>query len=150
MASEPVYEGMPAVEREFKVGDWPGRIICGGKCKDDYKRIITRAYGANNHLHVTLQKAAMYSFLDASKAVGPIVLTGSIRSCAQQTELYRSDSSRYANPNTTAHTRGLAIDVSTAITKKRDDEIRKALFRRGWHQVRPDDEPWHYSFGIKV
>jgi hypothetical protein len=150
MVSEPVYEGMPAVEREFKVDHWPGKIICGGKCRDDYKRIVTKGYGTNRHLHVTLQAAAMESFLEACGAVNPIVLTGSWRSCKQQTDLWRSDSQRFAAPYTTAHCRGLAIDVSTAITAKRDEEVRHALLRRSWHQVRPDDEPWHYSFGIKV
>jgi LAS superfamily LD-carboxypeptidase LdcB len=145
----PVFVGMPPTERTFAVHPWPGRIICGGVCKDDYGRIVTKHYGTNDRLVVTLQRAAMDSFLDACEKIGPIVLTGSWRSCAQQTDLWRSDKSRFAPPNTTAHVRGLAIDVSTATSAKQHEIITRALLARGWHQARAD-EPWHFSFGIEV
>jgi hypothetical protein len=43
------------------------------------------------------------------------------------------------------HCQALAIDVSTSLLNQ--DQIRRALLKRGWTQSRPDDEPWHYSFG---
>jgi hypothetical protein len=153
--SEPVYMGMPPVEREFTVrrspaqgGIW-GRIICGGKCRDDYARL--EVYHQTDERSIILQRAALKSFRDAEDKLGfKIWLTGSIRSCDVQARLYRSDPNRFARPDTTGHTRGLCIDVSQNQSPKRLRDIDKALSYRGWHQSRPIDEPWHYSFGIQV
>lgn len=150
--TNPVYEGMPLTDRTFDVpkaagGSW-GEIRCGGPCKDDYNRIVT--WHHNEHVW-TLQRAAMESLKDASEKVGfDIVCTGTIRSCDLQTKLYNGDHNRFAPPDKTAHTRGLAIDVSMALSWLRRRRIRRALLARGWHQSRPTDEPWHYSFGIQV
>lgn len=141
----PAFTGMPKVDRTYTIHPY-GSIRLGGPCRDDYARIVTRHYGANDRLTVTLQRAAMDSFLEASAKVGPIVLTGSHRTCAQQTALYKSDPRRFASPDGTAHTRGLAIDVSTAVSPDRAREVHRALTNRGWFQARAD-EPWHYSFG---
>ena len=73
----------------------------------------------------------------------PIILTGSIRSCATQTRLWRSDNKRFAAPGSTLHPHGLAIDVSTFFLNA---TIRALLLNHGWRQSRPDDEPWHFSF----
>lgn len=75
------------------------------------------------------------------------VLPGTNRTCATQALLYASDPHRYARPDVTGHTRGLAIDVDQgqAIAM-----IHRALIGAGWKQVRPDDEPWHYSYGVTV
>jgi hypothetical protein len=149
-----VYVGMPSVERRFRVRKsdekfW-GEIICGGPCEDSYARIDIYNQIPGQRF-VKLQAAALRSFRAAELALGhKIFLTGSWRSCSLQASLYRSDPSRFANPNTTAHCRGLAIDVSTDQSQTRLKNIHRALAWRGWHQSRPDDEPWHWSFGIQV
>ena len=150
----PLYVGMPPTEREFVVPrpvdpkPW-GKIICGGACRDDYSRI--EIYHQDAQHYVKLQRAALRSLQAAEDAIGDkIWLTGSWRSCSLQSELYASDSHRYAAPSTTAHCRGLAIDVSQNQTKGKLDKIHKALTYRHWHQARPTDEPWHYSLGVQV
>jgi hypothetical protein len=139
---------MPATDRRFEVRPW-GTIRCGGPCRDDYERI--KSFQNRAGQIVTLQEAARDSFLDAERKLGfAIVLTGSIRTCERQAELYRSDPQRFADPAKTGHTRGLAIDVSTNLSWLKRRRIKWALANRGWHQSRPTDEPWHYSFGIEV
>jgi hypothetical protein len=149
--------GMPISDTTFDVRSgerlW-GEIRCGGACKDDYGRIVVESSPNGQH-SVKLQRAAWDSFEAACKAVGFwIQTTGTWRSCELQESLFNSDPpasmQRYAPPPKTAHTRGLAIDVTTAYGPFKRRKIRKALLNRSWHQARPDDEPWHYSFGIKV
>jgi len=144
----PVFVGMPPTDRVLEVDPF-GRIRCGGRCRDDYDRIVIAHEGGRV---VKLQAAAMRSFQAAEDAVGePILLTGiGWRSCRLQRELWEGDPARFADPDKTAHTRGLAIDVHTGQGAKRLEAIRRALLWRGWHQARPTDEPWHYSFGIQV
>lgn len=132
-----------------------------GGCADDYPN-ISMADQDRNQGPVKLQDPAMRSFHAAERRlyellhpiksrlpkykhrVQTIHLTGSWRSCAYQTELWRSDPNRYADPATTLHPRGLAIDVSTGMRWQR--LIHRVLFSHGWRQSRPDDEPWHYSY----
>lgn len=155
MTMNPLYLGMPPTERKYRVkranGKSWGEIVCGGPCNDDYARIEIY-HQIPGQAYVKLQAAALRSFKDAEDAInGKILLTGSgWRACSTQSALYRSDPSRYANPNTTGHTRGLAIDVSMNQSLTKLKAIKKALLWRHWHQSRPDDEPWHYSFGIQV
>lgn len=87
----------------------------------------------------------------------PIPLTGSLRTCEQQARLYALNGkdgnppNRYAPPTVGVHTHGLAIDVHTgwlAALFRVGVSIRRVLSRRGWNQSRPDDEPWHFSFGV--
>lgn len=157
----PVYPGMPPTDKVFDVEPW-GRIRCGGPCKDDYDRI--ERYAQTPQRTVSLQHAAMGSFKAAELAITPkwmgkrvrrILVTGSLRSCAEQSALYHSDSQRFADPDTTGHTRALCIDVDQTqgllpgFRRWRLRKINKALRFRDWHQAR-SDEPWHYSFGIEV
>ncbi len=152
--SAPLYDGMPPTEREFTVpkpveGRW-GRIICGGTCRDDYARIEIY-HQVPGVRYVKLQRAALHSFQAAEQVLGfPILLTGvAWRSCAVQRSLWLSDKARYAHPDVTAHTRGLAIDVDQGQSAVRLAKIHKALIYRHWHQSRPD-EPHHLSFGIET
>lgn len=145
----PLYEGMPPTDRTFETEF--GQIRCGGDCRDDsdYDRIVAFQNRGGQILH--LQKAATRSLEKVESMLKyPVTVTGSNRSCEYQAQLYASDSNRFAHPAKTAHTRGLAIDVSTALPKTKQAAIRKKLLANGWHQSRPTDEPWHYSFGIKV
>jgi hypothetical protein len=155
MALAPLYTGMPPVSREFRVpkpveGFW-GMIVCGGSCYDAYDRIEIY-HQVPGQRYVKLQRAALRSFEAAEEALGfDILLTGSgWRSCASQAELYRDDPNRFAHPDSTAHCRGLAIDVSTTQSQAKLAKIRKALAYRHWHQSRPVDEPWHHSFAVAV
>lgn len=159
--SEPVFNGMPPTDRVLTV-TWQangpkvtGKIRCGGVCNDSYDRIEHHT-GVGGQI-ITLQHAAMESFLAASAAVAArrapkalIICTGTARACSYQASLYRSDPTRYANPDTSAHCRALAIDVSMNQSARQLRLIHKALMARGWHQARPSDEPWHFSFGIEV
>ena len=125
-----------------KVTRW-GVVRRSSVCKDDWGNI--RSIPRVGYT-LKLQRPALRSFRAAERALGrEIKLTGSWRSCAYQMTKYHSDPNRFAHPNVTLHTQGLAIDVSTA--QGGQDKIRRALKRRGWSQSRPDDEPWHYSFG---
>jgi len=139
--TSPVYDGMPPTATSFTVGT--GVIFCGGPCKDDYANIESATILGQS---VKLQKPAMDSFIAAANEVKGIKLSGSWRSCVAQTSYYNSDPNRYAPPNVTAHVRGLAIDVDTGGSQT---ALHTALSKRGWFQARAD-EPWHYSYGIKV
>jgi len=141
-----------------------GIVHWGGACKDDYANIRLYDQPPAGGSPVKLQGPALRAFKAAevryAKRTGwsakrierdggrPIALTGSWRSCAYQTQLYRSDSKRYASPNVTLHCRGLAVDVSTA--QPNQAIISGCLKAEGWVQVRPDDEPWHYSYVVKA
>jgi hypothetical protein len=130
-----------------------GVIHSGGACVDDYANLRLYDQPPAGGSPVKLQGPAMRAFKAAEVRYGKrtgrkwraIPLTGSWRSCAYQAELYRKDSKRYASPNGTLHTRGLAIDVSTAAPNQ--VMIRAALKAEGWVQAR-SDEPWHYAFVI--
>jgi hypothetical protein len=146
------FVGMPDRDRRFLVRsgerEW-GEIRCGGACKDDYRRI--NVYPQDRQHFVKLQAAAIESWKAAEKALGfTIVTTGSWRACATQAALFAQDSHRFAHPKDTAHTRGLAVDVSMNLGAAKLAKVHKALLNRSWHQARPDDEPWHYSFGLQV
>jgi len=124
-------------------------------CKSDWKNIITRSrkrFGkVVPYTTMTLQEPALLSIRAVEKELSRpwkrfmVRVTGTIRTCELQRKLYASDPNRYAPPNKTLHTHGLAIDVHTAYL---DDRLRKALLAHGWHQTRPDDEPWHFSFRL--
>ena len=134
-------------------------------CTDTYPNFLTYDQGGGNTVLV-LQAAAMRAFWAAqvryAKACGwtaarlerepkgrPInVLPGTNRTCETQWRLYRSDPDRYAHPDTTGHTRGIAIDVDQS--QPNLAKINRALSAEGWEQVRPTDEPWHFSRGPVV
>ena len=152
-------------ERRIKTAYGP--IYYGGPCKDDYRNMVTYdAEPKGSGLVLTLQRPAMKALkaaqvryakrkgwtaarLKANPDGRPILMTaGTNRSCDTQKRLYAEDSSRYARPEITGHTRGLALDVSTA---QSNQEIIKACLRaEGWTQTRPDDEPWHWSYGVTI
>jgi hypothetical protein len=77
-----------------------------------------------------------------------ISCTGTWRSCAYQAAKYKEDPQRFASPDGTLHTRGLAIDVSMAQGTIKLARIRRILRNLGWKQAR-SDEPWHYSYWIE-
>jgi len=145
-----------------------GTIRYGGPCRDTYPSFITLDQFPKNDGNVilVLQGPAMRAFkaaqvryakqtgwskkqLDNSPAGRPIIiLAGTNRSCATQRALYASDPNRYANPNITGHTRGLAIDRS-------NDQpylpiVDRCLAAEGWNRTRPDDEPWHWSYFLTI
>jgi hypothetical protein len=152
-----------------------GLIYYGGPCKDNYKNmVIYDASPRGQGLILKLQRPAMKAFLaaqvryanrsgwtdkriKASKIrVGgkyylegrPIILLpGTNRTCATQAALYRSDTSRYAPPQYTGHTRGLAIDISQAQGSLKT--INSCLRAEGWNYAR-NDEPWHASYHVTI
>lgn len=151
---QPEYIGMPPTDRVYEVGKL-GQIRCGGKCKDDYARIVILHQDPTHYLK--LQQAAADSIkivqngLSSTFPQHPFVFcTGNgWRACADQAALYAEDSKRYAAPSTTAHCRGLAIDVDQNQDAIKLHMIHRLLSERHWFQTRTD-EPWHYSFGISV
>ena len=121
-----------------------GVVHYGGACKDNYPNI--ELYHRKDDT-VKFQRPAMHAFKAAEEKVGRLIpLTGSWRSCAYQAQLHASDPSRFADPATSLHCRGLAMDVSTATSLLFGRKIHRALTNIGWKQAR-DDEPWHYSWG---
>lgn len=134
-----------------------GRIYrLEGGCRDDWANIVTsRWYRKPSGLirrkrrrnPITLQRPAIESWKAAEAQLGrEIVVTGSIRTCELQAQLYASDQSRYAPPWVGLHTQGLAADVTTE-DPYLTTTTRKALEAHGWSQARPEDEPWHFSMG---
>ena len=53
---------------------------------------------------------------------------------------------RYADPNKGLHVVGLAFDIHSGFNKP---EVWNAFRAEGWHQSRPIDEPWHWSYGVR-
>lgn len=133
-----------------------GGIYYGGSCYDDYATIETYDQEISDR-PVKLQGPAMRAFKAAERRYGKrrktgwraIPLTGSWRSCEYQADLYASDPDRYASPDKTGHTRGLAIDVRNDLGLIAKFRIRRALRAEGWKQAR-SDEPWHHSYWISV
>jgi len=157
-----------------------GSIYYGGPCRDDYVNLVVYDQPPEGGTPIILQLPAMRSFREAENRLAvlvprssriqrrsggtrfiPIILTGSHRSCDQQTRLYASDSKRFASPSKTFHPRGLAVDISTLLKaiRVRDratgdwtnlfELSRRVLRNHGWEQSRPTDEPWHASFGVR-
>lgn len=155
-----------------QVPPW-GTVYRQDWCKDDHENMVIYDQPPRGGATITLQGPAIKSFKDAEEAFyrrttglgrwrpglppkferkngdlfRPIYLTGSIRSCNQQKLLYASDQKRFADPDKTLHTQGLAIDVHMDWLN-RFPMIRTFLKARGWVQSRPSDEPWHFSFGF--
>jgi hypothetical protein len=134
-----------------------GPVHHGGACDDSYPNIETYEQQPIKRFDpptVKLQGPAIKALRAAERAYAKrtrpwmrkrtIPTTGSWRSCAFQTAQYASDSQRFAHPDTTLHTRGLAIDVDTRYL---NETVKKVLRRHGWTQARPVDEPWHFSMG---
>lgn len=92
---------------------------------------------------VVLQTPAAASFKAVERDYGPFRITGSSRTCEFQEAAYKKDPNRYAPPDTTRHTRGLAIDVHTGDITNR---LNTSLAAHGWRRSRPTDEPWHWSY----
>lgn len=142
---------------ERKIKTPRGIIYYGGPCKDRYPNFETYDQG-DGHTIFTLQRPAMKAFKAAEERYRNKtnaqkdlrVLAGTNRTCAQQTALYRSDSNRYAPPQYTGHTRGLAIDIDQSQGAQNLRYIYTALANEGWKRSRPDDEPWHWSYWITI
>lgn len=162
------------VERPIKTR--LGVIHYGGPCRDDYpnmERLDQDPDGAN--VILTLQRPAMKAFLAAQVRFAKksgwseerinrttvriggkrypvgrriVILAGTNRTCATQTALYRKDPNRYAAPQITGHTRGLAIDRSNIQLRLAD--VDQCLKLEGWTRTRPEDEPWHWSYGVTI
>ncbi len=128
---------------------------CVGCCKDDWKNIRKSSYYrkqsglvrlAPRDVDVTLQKPALDSLRAVEEKLSrQIYVTGSLRTCELQHDLYASDPKRYASPLVGVHCQGLAIDVHTGHL---DEVLRSTLLHHGWNQSRPTDEPWHFSFRV--
>ena len=124
-----------------------GTIHFGGPCKDDYGNIELYDQPKLGSNPIKLQRPAMRAFKAAEERIGRYIPAASWRSCAYQAQCHASDPSRFADPDTSLHPRGLAIDVSTAISWLFKRKIKRALTHEGWFQAR-SDEPWHWSFGV--
>lgn len=136
-----------------------GVVFHSDSCKDDWKNIRTtvrkRGLPGNRKevpfTTLTLQGPAIDSIRAVEKELSRpwkafyVRATGTIRTCEQQMALWLSDKERFAHPNSTLHTQGLAIDIHTSFL---DERLRKSMLAHGWHQSRPDDEPWHFSFRL--
>lgn len=150
------------------MGDWTpeerrirtphGQIFYGGPCKDDYPNMEAYEHEVGQ-LIIVLQRPALKALKAAeiqygirtNRPIGQrdiIITSGSNRSCATQAMLHAREPGRFADPLTTGHTRGLAIDVNTA--QPNQALIRECLIAEGWNQSRPDDEPWHFSYGVTI
>lgn len=140
-----------------------GTVFHRDTCKSDWGNIVTSTWYRRKvgrvyvpfkkrPVAITLQKPAMDAFRAVEDKLGfQVFVTGSHRTCAYQRELYARDPRRYAHPNSGVHTHGLAVDVdSTQLGKvgKNGKTVRETFRAVGWKQSRPDDEPWHHSWGV--
>lgn len=164
--------GWTSTERRYRTPY--GDIYYGGPCRDNYRNML--AYNqAGPHTVFSYQRPAMRAWLAAQVRYArrsgwtkrrienthvmlggkrytegkPIfVVAGTNRSCSLQASLYRQDPGRYAKPEYTGHTRGLAADVH------QDQDglgvIYECLAAENWERSRPDDEPWHWTYWVKV
>lgn len=113
------------------------------------------------HEAVKFQEPALKSWREAEKILGrrlgkgpwsrrkarAIAVTGTWRSFELQSNLYHSDSTRYASPYTSGHVQAIAADVDTNFPHF--DLAIDILLSLNWHRARPD-EPWHLSYGPTV
>ncbi len=53
---------------------------------------------------------------------------------------------RFADPNKGLHVVGLAFDIHSDFNNA---DVYQAFREDGWHQTRPIDEPWHWSYGVR-
>jgi hypothetical protein len=90
----------------------------------------------------TLQRAAMKSLLGAG--ILPHV-TSSYRSPKEQRALYAAKPGVAAEPGTSLHQQGLAIDIDTSWLGA-NPWVKHYLASHGWHQFDPVNEPWHWSY----
>lgn len=136
-----------------------GTVFRADRCKDDYGTLRTSGWYRRKGIpfkkravYVTLQKPALDAFRRAEDVLGfQIFTTGSHRTCEFQAAKYREDPKRFAHPNEGVHTQGLAIDVDSGQLDKRGKDgrtVREVLRAVGWKQSRPEDEPWHFSWGV--
>lgn len=136
-----------------------GEVKRSSVCKDDFANIRTQTIlGVQLKMQTPALRAYRLACKEFARLSGwsderikrtggrAILLTGSWRSCELQRQLYASDSDRFASPNATLHTQGLAIDVSTIVADF--EKAHRALAHIGWERARPDDEPWHHSWGF--
>ncbi len=116
-----------------------------------YDNIQTYAQTASRH--VVLQGPALRAFKAAEARIATkrrkhLLITGSgYRDWYTQYDLWRSDTSRYANPNGSMHVEALAVDVDQGQGAGRLAAIHKALLAEDWHQA-VSGEPWHYSYHV--
>jgi hypothetical protein len=132
-----------------------------GGCRDDWPTIRTMTVcGQQLRMQLPAIRAYRQACREFAHLLGwsderikrtggrAILLTGSSRSCELQTELHAGDPKRFADPNVSLHPEGLAIDVNTV--QPFAALAYKALAHVGWVRVRPTDEPWHHSWGVKA
>jgi hypothetical protein len=135
-----------------------GTIHYGGPCQDNYGNIILYDQKERGWPVLKMQSPAIRSLKEceekwARRTRGPWVkrrhirVTGSHRTCAFQRECWENDPERFAHPDAGVHTRGLAIDVYNGGSFT-SPLLKRILRSHGWSQSRPDDEPWHWSFGV--
>lgn len=100
--------------------------------------------------HGQLDKAAAASKARIDRKLGYVVPPASAndayRPYATQAAGYARDPERYANPNKGLHVVGLAFDIHSDFNTP---EVYNAFRQEGWHQTRPGDEPWHWSYGVR-
>ena len=109
----------------------------------------------NKQVHgrkVTLQERAMVSLLRVEaklkkrKQPIPLIVVQSFRTHAEQRAIYNSGVRPAAQPGTSWHEQGIAVDI---YFKPRDlSAIRKAFKSEGWHQFDPVNDPGHFSKGV--
>lgn len=118
-----------------------------GPCRDDYPNIIKFQNRAGQLMK--LQEPAAEAYLQA-EAMNGKAITGTgypfigWRSCEVQTDLYRSDPGRFANPDDSRHCRGLAVDVTNTPTNL-TSRARSCLIEVGFC-FGVSGEPWHAAF----
>ena len=134
---------------------------CIGCCKDDYENITTsrnyrKASGVikwrPRTVAISGQRPMLKAIREVEAGLGKeIVVTGSLRTCALQAQLYARDPKRYAPPSVGVHCQGLAIDVNTewrdSLTANEELRFKGLMKHNGFHQARPD-EPWHFSYEV--
>lgn len=70
---------------------------------------------------------------------------GGYRSPAEQVAIHNAKPGLAADPGSSYHQEGLAIDLAAALQNKR---FEQAMAQSGWNRFSPGGEPWHWSYGV--
>ncbi len=95
-----------------------------------------------------MDAAASKARIDAKlgKVIPAASCNDAYRPISTQAEGYARDPNRFAHPSKGLHVVGLAFDIHADFNTP---DVYQAFREDGWHQTRPIDEPWHWSYGVR-
>jgi hypothetical protein len=94
---------------------------------------------------------AVKSLVKASAQLGvPIWVTSMYRSYATQAKQHAANPNQFADPNTSGHVVGIAIDVDANKINVADARFNSIMHQNGWFNVAHEGDAVHYSYGYPI